>query len=174
MKKQQEEALKNQQNQGTSNSNSGSTASGADNSGASTTTPPSYSGGATSFIFPCGGGYISSYYGGRTSPTAGASSNHKGVDIAAATGTPIYASAGGTVVTSSYSSARGYYIVVSHGNGVCTLYQHCSSISASVGQYVSQGQVIGYVGSTGISTGPHLHYEVLINGVNVDPYPSYM
>ena len=162
----EEEAKRQQQQQ--QNSGSGSTSSG-------TTSTPSYSGGgATSFIFPCAGGYISSYYGGRTSPTAGASSNHKGVDIAAGSGTPILASAGGTVVSSSYSSARGYYVVISHGNGVSSLYQHCNSINVSVGQYVSQGQTIATVGSTGISTGPHLHYEVLINGVNIDPYPNYM
>ncbi len=158
--KQQQAQQQQQQQQGSGNTSGG-------------TSTPSY-GGATNFIFPCAGGYISSYYGGRTSPTAGASSNHKGVDIAAGSGTPILASAGGTVVSSSYSGARGYYVVVSHGNGVSSLYQHCSSIAVSVGQYVSQGQVIAYVGSTGISTGPHLHYEVLINGVNVDPYPNYM
>ena len=157
--KRQQELLQQQQQQ---NNNSGTSA-------------PSYSGGgATNFIYPCPAGYISSYCGGRTSPTACASSNHKGVDIAAASGAAIIASAGGTVVSSSYSGARGYYVVISHGNGVSSLYQHCNSINVSVGQYVSQGQTIATVGSTGISTGPHLHYEVLINGVNVDPYPNYM
>ena len=162
------EALK--QQQASQQQSSGTTSSGSGSSG-TVSTP---SGGSTSFMYPCAGGYVSSYYGGRTSPTAGASSNHKGVDIAAGTGTPILAAASGTVVSSSYSSARGYYVVVSHGNGVSSLYQHCNSINVSVGQYVSQGQTIATVGSTGISTGPHLHYEVLINGVNVNPYPNYM
>lgn len=163
-----EAEAKRQQELANQQQSSGSTSSG-------TTSTPSYSGGgATSYMYPCPAGYVSSYYGGRTSPTAGASSNHKGVDIAAGTGAAIVAAAGGTVVSSSYSSARGYYVVVSHGNGVSTLYQHCNSINVSVGQTVSQGQTIATVGSTGISTGPHLHYEVLINGVNVDPYPNYM
>ena len=122
-----------------------------------------------SLIWPCASGYISSHFGGRTSPTAGASSNHKGVDIAASTGTSIYAADGGTVVTVSYSSARGNYIVVSHGNGLSTLYQHCSAIYASVGDKVSQGDVIAAVGSTGVATGAHLHFEVWVNGVPVDP-----
>ena len=91
------------------------------------------------------------------------------MDIAASTGTAIYAADGGTVVTVSYSSARGNYIVVSHGNGLTTLYQHCSAIYASVGDKVSQGDVIAAVGSTGISTGAHLHFEVWLNGVPVDP-----
>lgn len=122
-----------------------------------------------SFIWPCAGGYISSHFGGRTAPTAGASTNHKGVDIAASSGTDIYAADGGTVVTVSYSTARGNYIVISHGNGMSTLYQHCSAIYASVGQQVSQGDVIAAVGSTGYSTGAHLHFEVWVNGVPVDP-----
>ena len=122
-----------------------------------------------SYIWPCAGGYISSHFGGRNAPTAGASTNHKGVDIAASAGSNIYAADGGTVVTVSYSTARGNYIVVSHGNGMSTLYQHCSAIYASVGQKVSQGDVIAAVGSTGYSTGPHLHFEVWQNGVPVDP-----
>ena len=148
-----------------SSASSDSSDSSQDNSGSS-----SSAGVATgSLIWPCAGGYISSHFGGRTSPTAGASSNHKGVDIAASTGTAIYAADGGTVVTVSYSSARGNYIVVSHGNGLTTLYQHCSAIYASVGDKVSQGDVIAAVGSTGISTGAHLHFEVWVNGVPVDP-----
>lgn len=161
-------------NTGSSNTNSGSQttpdASVPDSSGSGSSGSSSGGGTATgSLMWPCAGGYISSPYGGRVSPTAGASSNHKGIDIAAGSGTAIYAADGGVVTTSSYSTARGYYIVVSHGNGMSTLYQHCSAIYASAGQTVSQGQVIAAVGSTGYSTGPHLHFEVLINGVNVDP-----
>ena len=194
----EEEAAKNQQNNNTGsgnisgsdtttgndtntgNSGSGNTDTGSSNTpdasapetGGSGSSGSSSSGSGTatgSLMWPCAGGYISSHYGGRVSPTAGASSNHKGIDIAAGAGTAIYAADGGVVTTSSYSTARGYYIVVSHGNGMSTLYQHCSAVYASVGQTVSQGQVIAAVGSTGYSTGPHLHFEVLINGVNVDP-----
>ncbi|WP_346697965.1 peptidoglycan DD-metalloendopeptidase family protein [Catenibacillus scindens] len=149
-------------------SDNGSTAAEDTSSGSSAGT--STAGVATgSFIWPCAGGYISSHFGGRTAPTAGASTNHKGVDIAASSGTDIYAADGGTVVTVSYSTARGNYIVISHGNGMSTLYQHCSAIYASVGQQVSQGDVIAAVGSTGYSTGAHLHFEVWVNGVPVDP-----
>lgn len=119
--------------------------------------------------WPCpSSSYISSGYGSRTSPTAGASSNHMGIDIGADSGAAITASASGTVVTASYSEARGNYIVVNHGS-ISTLYQHCSALYASVGQSVSQGETIAAVGSTGYSTGPHLHFEVLINGSNVNP-----
>ncbi len=152
--------------QAPSTGNSGTGSSTGSGSGSSGSTGGVATG---SFIWPCAGGYISSGFGGRTSPTAGASSNHKGVDIAAGSGTAIYAADGGVVTTVSYSAARGNYIVVSHNNGLTTLYQHCSSIAASAGQSVSQGQVIAYVGSTGYSTGPHLHFEVWVNGVPVDP-----
>jgi len=158
----------NNASQSTGNTSSGSTSSGSTSSSGSASSG-STSSSSTNFIWPCAGGYISSGYGGRTSPTAGASSNHKGVDIAAGAGTAIYAAQSGTVVTVSYHPARGNYIVVSHGNGVSTLYQHCSAIYASAGQTVSQGSTIAAVGSTGYSTGPHLHFEVLINGVNVNP-----
>ena len=156
---------------GSSSSGSGSSGSTGSSSSGSTSTGSSSSAGTSTgaFIWPCAGGYISSGFGGRVSPTAGASSNHQGVDIAAGAGTAIYAADGGVVTTVSYSAARGNYIVVSHGNGLSTLYQHCSSVAASVGQTVSQGQVIAYVGSTGYSTGPHLHFEVWVNGTPVNP-----
>ena len=144
------------------NANSGSSSGSGGSTGG-------VSSGSTSFIWPCAGGYISSGFGSRTSPTAGASTNHMGVDIAAGAGAAIYAAQGGTVVTVSYSTARGNYVVVSHGNGVSTLYQHCSAVYVSAGQSVSQGSTIAAVGSTGYSTGPHLHFEVIINGVNVNP-----
>ena len=162
---------------GSDSGNSTSTGNGTATTAPSTTTPSTSSGtsgGSVSLGWPCpSSSYISSYYGGRTSPTAGASSNHKGIDIAAGSGSSIVAAASGTVTTSSYSSARGYYVVISHGNGISTLYQHCSSVYVSAGQSVSQGQSIAAVGSTGISSGPHLHYEVLVNGVNVDPMNYY-
>lgn len=118
---------------------------------------------------PCPSGYISSHFGGRTSPTAGASSNHRGIDIAASSGSPIYAADSGKVVTASYSSVRGNYVIIDHANGLSTLYQHCSSLYVSVGQTVSRGQNIAAVGSTGVSTGPHLHFEVWSGQTEVNP-----
>ncbi|MBQ9828453.1 MAG: peptidoglycan DD-metalloendopeptidase family protein [Lachnospiraceae bacterium] len=120
------------------------------------------------YIFPCSG-YISSGYGGRSAPTAGATAWHAGIDIAGGSGSPIRASAAGVVTTVAYNSARGNYIVVNHGGGICTLYQHCSAIYASPGQSVAQGQTIAAIGSTGVSTGPHCHFEFWVNGVPVNP-----
>ena len=118
---------------------------------------------------PCPSAYISSEFGGRTSPGGIGSTNHKGRDYAAGSGSPIYASASGTVTTVSYNGARGNYVVINHGNGLSTLYQHCSAIYVSAGQSVSAGQNIAAVGTTGASTGPHLHFEVWVNGTPVDP-----
>lgn len=102
---------------------------------------------------------------------------HKGIDIGASKGTPIKAAAGGTVTLSQYGYNGGYgnYVIISHGNGVQTVYGHCSSLKATTGQKVSQGQVIATVGSTGDSTGNHLHFEVRVNGVAQNPlnYVSY-
>lgn len=97
--------------------------------------------------------------------------NHKGLDIGAPNGTPIYAAASGTVTVSQYGYGGGYgnYVMISHGNGIQTLYGHCSELCVEVGEYVSQGQLIAKVGSTGISTGNHLHFEVRVNGVVQDP-----
>jgi murein DD-endopeptidase MepM/ murein hydrolase activator NlpD len=94
---------------------------------------------------------------------------HEGVDIGAPTGTPIVAAAAGTVIVSGWMGGYGNLVVIDHGGGLATAYAHQSSIAAGVGQAVAQGQVIGYVGSTGHSTGPHLHFEVRINGAAVDP-----
>ncbi len=130
----------------------------------------SYTGGGGGTLGnPCPDAYISSEFGGRASPGGVGSTNHKGRDYAASTGTPIYASAAGTVTTVSYNSARGNYVVVNHGNGLATLYQHCSAVYVNAGESVSRGQNIAAVGSTGISTGPHLHFEVHENGTPVDP-----
>lgn len=123
---------------------------------------------SSGFIYPCDG-YVSSGYGPRNAPTEGASTWHLGLDFAAPWGSGIYAVQSGTVIVVSYHYARGNYIIIDHGNGLSTLYQHCSAIYASVGQQVRQGSVIAAVGSTGYSTGPHCHFEVLINGENVNP-----
>lgn len=126
--------------------------------------------GSISFSWPCpASSRISSYFGDRESPTAGASTNHKGIDIAASSGSNILAAAGGTVTIATYSQSAGNYVMVSHGGGVCTVYMHMKSIAVSVGQEVSKGTVLGYVGSTGYSTGPHLHFGIRVDGTYVNP-----
>lgn len=106
----------------------------------------------------------------RKPPKPGASSYHKGRDYGAGEGTPIYAAAAGTVITVSYNSTRGNYVVIRHdGLGLETWYQHMSSVKVSVGQKVTKGQHIGGVGHSGVSTGDHLHFEVHVNGVPKDP-----
>lgn len=116
------------------------------------------------FIWPAKkvpGQVISSYWGdGR---------NHRAIDIASPTGTPIYAAMGGVVTTATYKSDYGYYVVIDHGKGYETVYAHASKLNVSVGQVVSTGETIALVGSTGQSTGSHLHFEVRINGTRVDP-----
>lgn len=114
---------------------------------------------------------ISSDYGYRIHPIYGYSIFHSGVDLSADTGTAIYAAYGGTVVTSTYSSSAGNYIMIDHGSGLMTVYMHCSKLLVSVGQQVSKGETIALVGSTGNSTGPHLHFSVRLNGSYVDPKP---
>ncbi len=118
---------------------------------------------------------VYSKFGYRNAPTAGASTYHRGVDIGGAMGAGIVASLAGEVVTASYSLSGGNYVVVDHGNGVQTRYLHCSKLLVSAGDTVKQGQVIAKVGSTGISTGPHLHFSLVLNGTYVDPlkYISY-
>ena len=118
---------------------------------------------------PCPSGSLTSNYGYRPIPTPGATANHAGIDIGAPSGTPVYAASDGTVTTVAYNSGRGNYIIVNHGNGLQTLYQHLSASYVSSGQSVSRGQNIGAVGSTGVSTGPHLHFEVHVNGSPVNP-----
>jgi murein DD-endopeptidase MepM/ murein hydrolase activator NlpD len=94
---------------------------------------------------------------------------HEGVDIAVGTGVPIVAAKAGTVIVAGWQGGYGNIVVLDHGGGVATAYAHQSRIASRVGQSVGQGSVIGYVGSTGNSTGPHLHFEVRINGGAVDP-----
>ncbi|MBE6563623.1 MAG: hypothetical protein E7660_07825 [Ruminococcaceae bacterium] len=120
------------------------------------------------FIWPLPGHtYISSGFGWRT--LGGVRDNHRGIDIPAPYATPIRASNGGTIVTATGSGSYGNYVVINHGGGKSTLYAHMSSIAVGVNQKVTQGQIIGYVGSTGYSTGNHLHIEVRIDGVCQNP-----
>jgi len=114
-------------------------------------------------------GYISSSFGTRMHPTFRVMRTHFGIDIAADHGANVIAADSGTVITSTYSSSYGHYIVISHGNNMTTLYAHLSSRHVSAGSSVTKGQVIGLIGSTGISTGPHLHFEVSINGERENP-----
>ena len=123
-------------------------------------------------IWPCVGYYnITSGYGPRNTGIPGASTNHKGIDVGCPTGTKIVSVLDGKVIFTGYNAYRGYYIMVDHGGGVVTLYQHCkaNSYQVSVGDKVKAGQTIILSGSTGIGSGPHLHFEVLINGSNVNP-----
>ncbi len=122
------------------------------------------------WIEPVSGYTISSPFGYRKSPTAGASTNHKGVDMACPSGTPIYATRAGTVTVASYQAGgAGYYVSINHGDGFASIYMHMTRYVVSKGQSVTQGQLIGYVGSTGISTGPHLHFGVSYGGTYVNP-----
>lgn len=123
-----------------------------------------------SFLWPVASYvYVSSRFGLRVHPITGQTKSHTGIDIASNQGTAVYASDGGSVTLAGWNGGYGNCIMIDHGNGYVTLYGHLSSISVSVGQTVSQGATIGAVGSTGNSTGPHLHFEVLKNGTRIDP-----
>ena len=138
------------QNKGSSGSSGGSGGGGG------------WASGTGQLMWPTSGS-VSSHYGPRNGRT------HQGVDISAPHGTSIVAADSGTVVTSTYAGGYGNYIVIAHGNGMTTLYAHMSSRAVGVGASVSKGQYIGSVGSTGNSTGPHLHFEVSVNGSRVNP-----
>jgi murein DD-endopeptidase MepM/ murein hydrolase activator NlpD len=113
----------------------------------------------------------SSNYGMRSHPVIGGRRAHKGIDMAAPTGTPIYATADGLVSKAEWFSSYGNFIAIGHGGDLETRFGHLSRIAVSAGQRVRKGDLIGYVGSTGRSTGPHLHYEVRVAGQAVDPTP---
>lgn len=131
--------------------------------------PPPSSGGG-SFSWPISG-TITSPYGWRSNPFGGSPDFHPGLDIAAPMGTTVTAAASGTVILAQWYGGYGNFIMIDHGNGVATGYGHLSAIYVSNGQQVQKGQPIGAVGSTGHSTGPHLHFEVRVNGKTVDPAP---
>lgn len=114
-------------------------------------------------------GEITSPYGYRTHPIWGTTIYHSGIDIGVDEGTPVHAADGGTVAWSGWMGGYGYAVVIDHGNGMSTLYAHNSDLAVSEGQDVGKGQVVAYAGSTGNSTGPHVHFEVRISGDPVDP-----
>lgn len=122
-------------------------------------------------IWPSNARYITDKFGWRDAPTAGASTYHEGVDIGAPYYSDVYAAQSGTVIQAGWNGGYGYSVIIAHDFGVATLYGHMNDYYVSVGQTVSRGQVIGECGSTGISTGPHIHYEVRINGEKIDPLP---
>lgn len=125
--------------------------------------------GSSNWLRPCSYVKVTSPFGLRKSPTAGASTYHQGIDLGGSAGSPIYASRTGRVTTATYSSSAGYYVTINHGDGFSSIYMHMTNFVVSAGQAVSAGQVIGYMGSTGISTGVHLHFGIAVNGAYVNP-----
>lgn len=128
--------------------------------------PPTY-------IKPISGGRLTSNFGRRKAPTRGASRNHKGIDWATPVGTAVMASSAGTVAKAGWGSGYGYVVYINHADGRQTRYGHLSKVLVSPGQTVSQGQKIALSGNTGVSTGPHVHFEILVNGTQVNPF-DYM
>lgn len=126
--------------------------------------------GTGKFTWPCpASSRITSSFGYRIHPVYKTKKFHSGIDVGAGYGSAIVAAESGTVITATYGSGYGKYVVVSHGSGITTLYAHCSSLLVNVGDKVSRGQTIAKVGSTGVSTGNHLHFEVRVNGTATDP-----
>lgn len=123
---------------------------------------------STPSIWPTSG-WLTSSFGKRISPFSGRLSNHNGIDISARPGTPIIAPASGIVIYSRFNGGFGRFLKLNHGYGVITRYGHLSKVDVKVGQKVKRGDIIAYVGNTGLSTGPHLHYEVAVNKVPVNP-----
>jgi murein DD-endopeptidase MepM/ murein hydrolase activator NlpD len=114
-------------------------------------------------------GWVTSRFGNRTSPFSGIQTFHEGVDIAAQTGTPVVAAADGVAIRAGFGTGYGNMVELSHGYGIKTLYAHNSRLNVKAGQRVRRGDVIAYAGDSGSSTGPHLHYEVRLNGLPVNP-----
>ena len=144
--------------------------SGSGSSGGTTTSGGSVgSSGGGGWVVPCSYTSITSPFGYRTSPTTGASTYHPGVDLDTGTGWSVVASRAGIVTVAGWGSSAGNYVKIDHRDGFSSIYMHLSSIGVSTGQVVSQGQYIGATGSTGVSTGDHLHFGIALNGVWVNP-----
>lgn len=132
--------------------------------------PPLFS--PEGFCSPVGAGWesiVTSEFGYRRDPFTGEAAGHNGMDLAVPTGAAIHAALAGTVITAQYNASYGYYVHIDHGGGLSTLYAHCSQLLVQAGQGVQAGEVIARSGSTGRSTGPHLHFEVRVNGQRTDP-----
>jgi len=159
-RKQEEEDRKKQEaaQNGSSGNSSGNSSTGSSSPSSSAT-----------WKIPCKYKKLTSPYGWRIHPVYGDRRFHSGVDLAAAKGTPIYASRSGTVTAATYNKSSGYYVTINHGDGFSSSYLHMTHYIVSNGQKVSQGDVIGYVGSTGVSTGDHLHFSIYYNGSSVNP-----
>lgn len=130
---------------------------------------PRKPGGLMSAQYPVHGARLSSNFGPRVHPVSGGYSNHTGIDFAIGGGSPVYAPVGGIVDRSAWDNVYGNQIIMEHGRHQQTMYGHLDKSIVKPGQRVNQGDVIGYVGSTGLSTGPHLHWETWINGRPVNP-----
>ena len=125
---------------------------------------------SSGFLYPLGAsGSITDAYGYRYHPIYGYYKFHPAVDFAVPAGTPIYATKSGTVTAAEYNKYNGYYVAINHNDGYTSLYAHMTNYIVSPGQTVSQGEVIGYVGTTGVSTGPHMHFEITYGGASVNP-----
>ena len=159
-KKKQEEANKKPGNGGSGNSGSGNSGSTGGGSGFVS---------GESWRRPCSWIKLTSPYGYRIHPTLGTRKFHNGVDLANNQGTPIYAARSGKVTVATYGGTYGYYVTINHGDGYSSLYAHMTHYTVSKGQTVKKGDVIGYMGSTGRSTGPHLHFSIFYNGSSVNP-----
>ena len=167
-RQEEEEAAKRRSSESESGSSSSSSSGSSERQKYEEPTP-SYN--ETGWVWPVPASHhITSYFGYRSAPTAGATTNHKAIDIGCSVGSSVVAIAGGTVMYTDYSGARGYYIRVDHGNGITSLYQHLSGYAGySAGDHVDAGDVIAYSGNTGITAGPHLHIEIWVNGTPVNP-----
>lgn len=123
----------------------------------------------TAMSMPISTDKVTSPFGYRINPVTGRPGIHGGIDLKASVGNKVHAALAGTVLKAKYSSDYGYFVMIDHGNGLITLYGHCSELIVKAGDKVKQGQVVSLSGNTGRSTGPHLHFEVRINNVRVDP-----
>ena len=141
----------------------------ASNPNYGSSTPPAHVVNGITWITPCKYSRVSSAYGWRIHPVYKTWKFHSGIDLAASSGTPIYATRSGTVTTAQYHYSAGNYVTINHGDGFSTSYLHMTHDTVSVGDYVVAGEIIGYVGSTGVSTGPHLHFTMYWNGETINP-----